>query len=745
MRLLILTNYGMGAYRFNKELIESLLSDGNEVMISFPEDEYREKIEALGCHYIPTELDRRGTNLFRDVRLFLSYHRLLRSLLPDMVLTFTIKPNIYGGYACRLAGIPQVANITGLGTAMEHRGILQKLVLVLYRSALKKARCVFFQNQENRQYFIEHKLLQGKEAVLPGAGINLEQFTPEEYPSEEGGLKLLYLGRIMKEKGVEELLEAMKRVKELQPKIQLELVGFYEEDYAEQIRQGEAEGLLRFHGRQEEVRPYLKNAHAVILPSYHEGLSNVLLEAAATGRPVLASDIAGCRETFDEGISGIGFVPRDAVSLEQAIVKFYELPYEKKREMGLAGRRKMELEYNRERVIDAYRQILYGEGPVQMNSGAPIRVLQIFASLDRGGAETELMNLYRQMDREKVQFDFVVNESSREYAYEAEIMKLGGRIYHVPRFQGWNYKRSLRAWNLLLQEHPEWRILHGNHTSCAFIYMKAARKYHRSTIIHSHSASEIRSLKGLIKILLRLPLRFQADYLFACSRGSAVWMFGRRDRDVRILKNAIDLPRYAFSEELRNKKREELGVTEKYVVGHIGNFTRPKNYPFLLKVFRKLKEKNNNAILLLIGKYDNDPTIRKRIARMKLSDSVILTGVREDIPELLQAMDVFVFPSLYEGIPVSLMEAQASGLRCLVSDTVSKEAKVTGLVEYIPLKKSHKYWSEKAGSYACGYDRSSPQEELRHAGYDVAVNAKWLEEFYLSIRQEGLLDSDQKQ
>lgn len=354
MKILILTNYGMGLYKFRKELLEELVKQNNKIIISLPNDEYVPKLKSLGCEYIESKVDRRGTNFVNDLKLIISYIRIIRNIKPDVVLTYTIKPNVYGGFACRITKTPYITNITGLGTSIENNGLMQKIALGLYKFALKEAKCVFFQNEHNRNFFINRKIVKRKSRLIPGSGVNLNQHTLEDYPDDREVIKLLFIGRIMKAKGINELLEAVKKVKNKYPNVQFDIIGFCEEDYSEQLKKYEKQGFIKYHGQQEDVHTYVKDSHAVILPSYHEGMSNVLLEAASTGRPVLASNIPGCKETFDEGVSGFGFEAKSVDSLVKAIIKFIELPYEKKKLMGLAGRKKVEQEFDRNIVVDAY-------------------------------------------------------------------------------------------------------------------------------------------------------------------------------------------------------------------------------------------------------------------------------------------------------------------------------------------------------------------------------------------------------
>ena len=354
MKILVLSNFGMGLFKFRKELLQELTKQGHKVFVSLPYDDYVPLLESLGCEYIESNVDRRGTNPFADIKLLSSYINIIKKIKPDIVLTYTIKPNVYGGIACRITKTPYLPNITGLGTAVENEGLLQKITLNLYKIALKNAKCTFFQNEPNRQFFIDRGIIKNKSKVIPGSGVNLEQHPYEEYPSDKENTRLLFIGRIMKAKGIDELLEAARQIKVSYKNVEFHLVGFCEEGYSEELSELNNSGIIHYHGQQDGVHNFIKDSHATILPSYHEGTSNVLLESASTGRPILASNVTGCKETFDDGVSGIGFEVKSVKALIWAIQQFLDLPHENKKQMGIAGRKKMELEYDRKIVTNAY-------------------------------------------------------------------------------------------------------------------------------------------------------------------------------------------------------------------------------------------------------------------------------------------------------------------------------------------------------------------------------------------------------
>lgn len=362
------------------------------------------------------------------------------------------------------------------------------------------------------------------------------------------------------------------------------------------------------------------------------------------------------------------------------------------------------------------------------------RVLQVLASLDKGGAESMILTLYRNIDRDKVQFDFVVNDNDKIYDFEEEIISLGGRIYRVPRFNLLNSMQYVKAWNKLFDTYKEWKIIHAHHTSPASIFLTIAKNRGLITIAHSHTAGG-KSYKSKVKVISRFPLRYMADHLLSCSVDAAKWMFGNKWGNAVVLNNAIDSSRFKYNLIKRERIRAELRISNKLVVGHIGNFTKPKNYPFILKVFQSVYEKNKHACLLLVGNKQNNPEVEKNVTEMGLKDSVVFTGVRSDIPELLMAMDIFLFPSLHEGLPVTVIEAQASGLKCFLSDSITTEVGITKLVEFISLHKSPEYWAEKLLSVSDGYKRKDMHNDIVEASYDIEENAKWLQEFYLSHYQ----------
>lgn len=357
-KILILTNHSYMLYRFRLELIQALRQE-HEVVLVMPFVGHEEDFQAMGLRCIETKLDRRSINPFKDFSLLRRYRKILKQEQPDLVLTYSIKPNLYGGLACAMRKIPYCTHIQGLGTAFQRRG-LAFLVGRLYKLALKRSRVAFFENRFNADIFLQKKLLPAhKLCVLPGAGVNVTEYP--YYPhKKQSPIRFLFVGRFMREKGVDELFAAMERLQETHPhEAVLDLVGFFEDAYREKVDALTRKGLAVFHGFQTDPRPFYKQADCVILPSYHEGMSNVLLEAAAMGCPLITSDIPGCREAVNDGESGYLCHVQDADSLYEAMRRILELSPEALAQMGRKGAEKIRQEFDRAQVVQATVQALF--------------------------------------------------------------------------------------------------------------------------------------------------------------------------------------------------------------------------------------------------------------------------------------------------------------------------------------------------------------------------------------------------
>lgn len=348
-KLMVITNHSYMLWQFRRELIEKLMED-YDVIISTPFVGHEDDFAAMGCMMIETDVDRRGINPKTDMKLYMTYCRLLKEYHPDMVVTYSIKPNVYAGYACRRMRIPYCVNVQGLGTAFQKKG-LREIVIRMYKVALKKAQTVYFENKENAKVFLQERIIRRDQmCLLKGAGVNLQYYDYQKYP-ENDKVHFLYLGRIMKEKGMDELFSAAKELQRKDVPFVLDLVGFFEDEYKEKIDQLVSDGIAVFHGFKEDPRPYYAGADCVVLPSYHEGMSNVLLEAAATGRPVITSNIPGCKEAVDDGKSGFLCEIRDWNDLYLKMDKIAHMSHVEREAMGLCARDKMMQEFDKNKVV----------------------------------------------------------------------------------------------------------------------------------------------------------------------------------------------------------------------------------------------------------------------------------------------------------------------------------------------------------------------------------------------------------
>lgn len=366
-----------------------------------------------------------------------------------------------------------------------------------------------------------------------------------------------------------------------------------------------------------------------------------------------------------------------------------------------------------------------------------VRILHVLGGLNRGGAETMVMNIYRSIDHNKFQFDFIIHNNT-EKDYRDEIEMLGGRIYVFPEFKGYNFIMYRNKWDRFLDEHPEYSIVHSHVRSYASIFFPIVKRHGLKTIIHSHSTSNGFGIKSVIKKILQKPLAKQANYLFACSNMSGEWLFGKKavkKSNYYLVKNSIDANKYRFNIGVRKKYREELGIENKIVFGHVGRLTEPKNHSYLLKVFKEILERLPNAVLIIVGDGELKDKIGEDIRKMKLQDYVYMLGTRNDIANILQSMDVFLFPSLWEGLPVTVLEAQAAGLPCIISDTITDEVKMSSDIVYLPIKNSVDLWVSSAlkevnKRYLQGTDA------VIAGGFDVGETANWLMDFYRGLIYE---------
>lgn len=350
-RILFLVNEDVVIYNFRLEIVQKFLDMGVEVYISCPYGIKLERLKEMGAIIVDIYIDRRGTNLFSDSKLIKAYKKLIQKTHPDLVLSYTVKPNIYGAIACKKNNVPIVTTITGLGNGIHNGGIIEKILIFLYRRTFKTVNKVFFQNEEDFSYFKKHKLLNGDYEIIPGSGVNLTKFHYLSYPKT---ISFLFAARVMKQKGIEEFLNAASFIKKANPAVMFEVCGSCDPEYKEIIKKYKDSGVINYYGQVTNLIDYYKNNACIVLPSYHEGMSNTLLEAASCGRPLIASNVCGCKEIIDDGVNGYLCEPKSPLSLIGAIEKFMLLSLDERKKMGSLSRQKVESHFDRNYVIDKY-------------------------------------------------------------------------------------------------------------------------------------------------------------------------------------------------------------------------------------------------------------------------------------------------------------------------------------------------------------------------------------------------------
>lgn len=374
-----------------------------------------------------------------------------------------------------------------------------------------------------------------------------------------------------------------------------------------------------------------------------------------------------------------------------------------------------------------------------------IRVLHVLGGVGLGGAESRIMDIYRQMNPEEVQFDFLVHSSRIKKAgddmanrepefYDEEIKRLGGHIYALPKFKVYNYFTYRKAIKSFFKEHHDYEVVQGHMTSTASIYLPIAKKAGiATTVAHSRNAGVEKGAKGVATKWFRRNLDKKADFLFACSCLAGEDVFGKRAMEsgkVKIIHNAIDVRKFTYDPVFRKNMRKKLEVEDKLVLGHVGRFNKQKNHGYLLDIFAAVSQKREDAVLFLLGDGPDRAQMEEKCRELGIADKVYFEGNQKHPQEYYQAFDLFLLPSLYEGLPGVLVEAQAAGLRCLVSDTITKEAQATELVTYLSIEENPEVWADTILSLV-DYEREDTRQRLSDAGFDVRKQATCYRDFYL--------------
>lgn len=361
----------------------------------------------------------------------------------------------------------------------------------------------------------------------------------------------------------------------------------------------------------------------------------------------------------------------------------------------------------------------------------PIRVLHILQRMEAAGVQTLLMSIYRNIDRSKVQFDFLVHYKEEQF-FDKEIESLGGHVYKFSVREDHNMIKYIHELKIFFDNHPEYKIVHGHMPVLGFFYLRAAYKAGIPVrIAHAHTDQHYNSLKGYISVVMKSLYPIYANHYFACSNSAGRYIFG--NRKYKIIRNAIMTEKFAYNEEIREKRRKELGFENKFVVGHVGRLAEHKNHDFLIDVFSEIAKINPNSILMLVGDGELRKKIEQKVNSLGISKQVRFMGIRADINELYQVMDAFVFPSIFEGLGIVNIEAQASGVLTFCSDAIPQEANISPVFKSIPLSKNAKQWAEIiVNDYSMREVRKDMSEYVVKAGYDIKELSNKLQEFYLN-------------
>lgn len=369
----------------------------------------------------------------------------------------------------------------------------------------------------------------------------------------------------------------------------------------------------------------------------------------------------------------------------------------------------------------------------------PIRILNLFTIMNRGGAETMVMNYYRNIDRTRVQFDFLVHRQERG-AYDDEIEALGGRIYHMPPVLPGHFGEYKREVARFFDEHKEYSIIHSHMSELGyFVFREAKKRGIKSTVCHAHNAPHfkdetlVEKAKDIVREYFKHRIRRYTDHKFICGVEAGEWLFGKKSKsEFVMMNNAVDARKFAWSQEKSEELKAKLNRDGKFVVCHVGRFNAQKNHTFLVEIFKEIHQRRPDSVLLLVGAGDLEEKVCQQVKNAGLCDCVSFMGSRDDVNDIMVASDVFLFPSLYEGLPVTLVEAQSSGIKCVISDTIPDDCRITENIDVVSLQSSAKQWADEVLKYADGYPRKNTYDDIVRAKFDIKENAKWLEEFYIN-------------
>lgn len=369
----------------------------------------------------------------------------------------------------------------------------------------------------------------------------------------------------------------------------------------------------------------------------------------------------------------------------------------------------------------------------------PIRILNLFTIMNRGGAEAMVMNYYRNIDRSKVQFDFLVHRQEKG-VYEEEIEKLGGKIYRMPPIYPQNFYKYKRKIREFLKAHPEYKIIHSHMSELGYFVFKEAKRQGVPTIIcHAHSAPREFNSKMIVRDYFKIRMRPYITYMFTCGEKAGLWLYGKKNKNSFVqINNAIDAEKFIYDEFKSKNIRSNFGITDELVIGHVGRFIQAKNHEKLIDIFYEICKINPRSKLILVGEGVLQEHIIHKVKDYNLQDKVLFLGGRSDVNDILQAVDIYLFPSFHEGLSVSMVEAQASGLQCFISDTIPEECIITNNVLQFDLSQSSRKIAEFILSKHKSYERKNTYKEIVSSGFDIKENALNLQNFYLKCYEKNV-------
>ncbi len=575
---------------------------------------------------------------------------------------------------------------------------------------------------------------------VPGVGIDPKKFdfkmtTKEKHELRASlGLKdddfvMIFPARLDKNKNQGFLIECMPELIKDNPKVHLLLPGQDELNgkYQRQAEELGVEKNVHFLGRRDDIPQLLKISDLAVSSSKREGLPVNILEAVFSKKYTVATECRGVKDILKNQENGI---VTNNYNFTNEIKKMY---YHKIN--NSSANYKLNI-FTQKQILPIISNI-YFQTNSDISDNNKITVLQVLTKMDRSGAETMLMNLYRNIDRQRFRFIFAVSSTAKGH-YDDEIIKLGGKIVHYPKYKIINHFIYKKWWKEYFKKNTI-NIVHGHIGSTAAIYLSIAKKYNITTVAHSHNAIRGISIKNIIYKLYSYPTRYIADYLSGCSTDALIDRYGKKyalnKQKSYLIKNAINLEDYNYDEASTKKLKADLKISnDQIIVGTIGRLNKQKNPFFILKIVKKLVELNNNIVFIWIGQGSLKEKIYKQIKIYNLQNSIKLLGIRSDIPTVLNALDIFILPSRYEGLPVVGIEAQATGIPIVCSDTITKELKINNNIKYIPTK-DPSIWANTILQMQ-GVKDINCKQNIENAGYDIKIAAKRLMEFYDKIESE---------